>query len=212
MNKYLLLLCSVLLMVQACTKDETPDPVVTDPVAKEKIVVIKSDFGNMYLWLYKETPLHRENFLKLVEEGFYNGTTFHRIIEDFMIQGGDPNSKDNNPGNDGMGGPGYTLPAEFVDTLKNIRGAVAAARTPDNVNPNKASSGSQFYINLVHNVHLDGNYTVFGLIMKGMDVADRIVEQPSDGNNRPLTDITMELTVLEQSREEILKNYGFSIP
>lgn len=212
MNKYLLLLCSVLLMVQACTKDETPDPVVTDPVAKEKIVVIKSDFGNMYLWLYKETPLHRENFLKLVEEGFYNGTTFHRIIEDFMIQGGDPNSKDDNPGNDGMGGPGYTLPAEFVDTLKNIRGAVAAARTPDNVNPNKASSGSQFYINLVHNVHLDGNYTVFGLIMKGMDVADRIVEQPSDGNNRPLTDITMELTVLEQSREEILKNYGFSIP
>lgn len=213
MNKrILLLICSALLLLQACTKEKNPDPITGDPVPKEKIIMIKTEFGNMYMWLYKETPVHRENFLKLAEEGFYNGTTFHRIIEDFMIQGGDPNSKDDNPNNDGSGGPGYTIPAEFVDSLKNVRGAVATARTGDNVNPQKESSGSQFYINLVHNRGLDGNYTVFGFIMNGMEVADRIVGQPADANARPLADIPMEVSVLEQSEAEILKNYDFVIP
>ncbi|RYZ49316.1 MAG: peptidylprolyl isomerase [Sphingobacteriales bacterium] len=156
-----------------------------------------------------ETPLHRANFLKLAGEGFYNQTTFHRIIENFMIQGGDPNSKDSDPDNDGYGGPGYTIPAEFVDTLKNIRGALATARDG---NPQKASNGSQFYINLVHNTSLNNNYTVFGFVMKGMEVADLIVLEPKNANDRPLTNITMQVSILEKTKAEILDEYGYAIP
>lgn len=214
MNKLLLvLLCSSLLLVQACTKDnKTTDPPTPVPVdQKEKIVEIQTDFGNMYVWLYKETPLHHDNFLKLVEDKFYDSTTFHRIIQNFMIQGGDPNSKDDNPANDGTGGPGYTIPAEFVSSLKNIRGAVATARTADNVNPQKASSGSQFFINLVANTGLDNNYTVFGFVMKGMDVADKIVIQPKGANDRPVTNIRMQMRILEKTRAEILSEYGYTV-
>lgn len=207
MNKrIILLLCSFLLLLQACKKDKTPDPVV--PEQKEQIIEIKTSFGNMYVWLYKETPLHRANFLKLAGEGFYNQTTFHRIIQGFMIQGGDPYSKDSDPNNDGYGGPGYTIPAEFVSTLKNERGALATAR--DN-NPQKASNGSQFYINLVHNTSLNQNYTVFGFVMKGIEVADQIVIQPKDGNDRPLTNITMQVTILEKTKAEILSEYGYTV-
>lgn len=99
--------------------------------------------GRMVVRLYDETPQHRDNFRKLAAEGFYDGTLFHRVIRRFMIQGGDPNSKDDDPGNDGQGGPGYRIPAEIVPGLYHKRGALAAAR--DN-NPQKASSGSQFYI------------------------------------------------------------------
>lgn len=109
--------------------------------------------GRMVIRLYDETPLHRDNFKKLVEEGFYDGTTFHRVIAGFMIQGGDPNSRDDDPGNDGLGGPGYTVPAEFAPGLYHKRGAIAAARTGDQVNPERRSSGSQFYI--VHGTPLD---------------------------------------------------------
>jgi len=203
------LLCSVLLLLQACTKDKTPAPDPVTPSGKEQIIEIKTSFGNMYVWLYKETPLHRANFLKLAGEGFYNQTTFHRIIQNFMIQGGDPNSKDSNPDNDGYGGPGYTIPAEFADSLKNIRGALATAR--DN-NPQKASNGSQFYINLVHNASLDNNYTVFGFVMKGMEVADQIVVQPKNTNDRPLTNVTMQVSILEKTRAEILAEYGYTVP
>lgn len=211
MNKHLLfLLCSSLLVLQACKKDTTPDP-DPDPVAKEQIVEIETDYGNMYMWLYKETPLHRDNFLSLAKEGFYDNTTFHRIIQNFMIQGGDPNSKDNDPGNDGTGGPGYTVPAELMDSLKNIRGAVATARTGNNVNPQKASNGSQFFINLKHNTHLDKEYTVLGYIMKGMEVADQIVTQPTNANDRPLTDIRMQVKILEKTKAEILEEYGYTV-
>jgi cyclophilin family peptidyl-prolyl cis-trans isomerase len=213
MNKKLLtLLFATLVIFQACKKDNKEDttPVPT-PVAKEKVIEIKTTQGNMYMWLYKETPLHRENFLKLAADGFYDNTTFHRIIVDFMIQGGDPNSKDNNPGNDGTGGPGYTIPAEFVADLKNVPGAVATARLPDNVNPQKASSGSQFFINVKDNAFLNNNYTVFGVIMKGMEVANKIVIQPADGNNRPFTDIKMDVNVLEKTKAEILSEYGYEV-
>ncbi len=201
MKKILLaLLCSSFFLLQACKKDNAPEPVPPVADQKEKIVEIQTDFGNMYLWLYKETPLHRENFLKLVGEKFYDSTTFHRIIQNFMIQGGDPNSKDSNPNNDGTGGPGYDIPAEFVSNLKNIRGAVATARLGDNVNPQKASNGSQFFINLVANTHLDNNYTVFGFVMKGMDVADKIVIQPKGANDRPTTNIRMQMKILEKDQ------------
>lgn len=207
-KRILLLLCSSLFLLQACTKEKTPDPTPEPEVKTEKIIEIKTEFGNMYMWLYKETPLHRDNFLKLAQEGFYNGTTFHRIIQNFMIQGGDPNTKDADPNNDGMGGPGYTIPAEFVDSLKNVRGAVATARTD---NPQKASSGSQFYINLKHNTNLDNNYTVLGYIMKGMEVADEIVVQPKNASDRPITNITMEVNVLEKTKAEILEEYGYTV-
>lgn len=102
--------------------------------------------GSMVIRLFDETPEHRDNFKKLVADGFFDGTTFHRIIEGFMVQGGDPNSRDDDPHNDGQGGPGYTLPAEIVPGLYHRRGVLAAARTGDAVNPERRSSGSQFYI------------------------------------------------------------------
>jgi len=107
---------------------------------------ISTNYGNIVVRLYDETPGHRDNFRKLAGEGFYDGTTFHRVIPQFMIQGGDPNSKDDDPNNDGMGGPGYTIPAEFNPALIHKKGALAAARTGGPMNPNKESSGSQFYI------------------------------------------------------------------
>lgn len=114
---------------------------------------IETPFGRMVVRLYDETPIHRDNFAKLVAEEFYDGTTFHRIQAGFMIQGGDPNSKDDDPLNDGQGDPGYTLPAEIQPQLLHKRGALAAARHPDQINPEKRSNGSQFY--LVHGTPRD---------------------------------------------------------
>jgi len=114
---------------------------------KNPIVVIKTQYGNIKIKLYNETPKHRDNFLKLVKEHYYDSLLFHRVINQFMIQGGDPDSKHAQPGQLlGNGGPSYTIPAEFVSTLYHKRGALAAARESDQVNPTKASSGSQFYI------------------------------------------------------------------
>lgn len=109
-------------------------------------VLIETDSGNITIELYNETPLHRDNFMKLAREGFYDGTTFHRVIDAFMIQGGDPNSKNEGATNLGGGGPGYTIPAEIHPHLYHKKGALCAARQGDNVNPDRASSGSQFYI------------------------------------------------------------------
>jgi len=111
------------------------------------IVLIKTEKGNMKVKLYDETPLHRDNFIKLVKEGFYNETLFHRVINGFMIQGGDPDSKNSTPDTKlGSGGPGYNIPAEFTSNLIHKKGALAAARLGDQANPEKKSSGSQFYI------------------------------------------------------------------
>jgi cyclophilin family peptidyl-prolyl cis-trans isomerase len=110
-------------------------------------IVLETSAGNMVFQLYDNTPLHCENFTKLVNEGYYNNQLFHRVIKDFMIQAGDPQSKGARPREMlGSGGPGYTIPAEFVKEYYHKRGALAAARQPDNVNPAKESSGSQFYI------------------------------------------------------------------
>ncbi|MFH2095402.1 MAG: peptidylprolyl isomerase [Bacteroidota bacterium] len=111
------------------------------------IVTVHTDYGIIKIKLYDKTPQHRDNFLKLAGEGFYDSLMFHRVINEFMIQGGDPDSKNAQPGMQlGNGGPGYTIPAEFVDEYINKKGAIAAARMPDNLNPDKESSGSQFYI------------------------------------------------------------------
>ncbi|GMQ82358.1 MAG: peptidylprolyl isomerase [Rhodothermia bacterium] len=209
---------------------------------------IETSYGRMVLRLYDETPLHRDNFAKLVDEGFYDNTTFHRVIANFMIQGGDPNSKDDDPSNDGIGGPGYTIPGEFNPNLLHKKGALSAARQSDQTNPERESSGSQFYIVQGRPVppeqlaqveqgikrkfgadfsyseearriyateggtpFLDMDYTVFGELVEGIDVLDRIANadtqrklgQPqSQTFDRPLTDITMTIRKLSDYTPE----------
>ena len=134
---------------QQVQPEVTPTPQVTNNLSSRvtgEMYDIVTTAGSMRMRLYNETPAHRDNFRKLVGERFYDGTTFHRVINNFMIQGGDPNSRDGNPRNDGQGGPPYTLPAEIIPTLYHKRGAIAAARQPDRYNPSRSSNGSQFYI------------------------------------------------------------------
>ncbi len=193
------------------------------------LIQISTDYGVMIAELYDATPKHRDNFLKLAEEGYFNGLLFHRVIDGFMIQGGDPNSRDAAQGAMlGSGGPGYQIPAEFVDSLIHIKGAIAAARTGDNVNPQKMSSGSQFYIVQGRPVEsgvldmyeqrkgmtytaeqkkeyaeqggtpaLDGDYTVFGRVISGLDVIDKIAAVQKDARDRPLKDVKMNITAIK---------------
>jgi cyclophilin family peptidyl-prolyl cis-trans isomerase len=137
-------------------------------------VVLETVLGDIVIKLNDaEAPKTAANFRKLVASKFYDGTCFHRVIPGFMIQGGDPNSKDADPSNDGIGGPGYTVPAEIK--LKHLRGSVATARQGDQVNPKRESSGSQFFIDLAPQPSLDaGGYTVFGEVISGMDAVDKI--------------------------------------
>jgi cyclophilin family peptidyl-prolyl cis-trans isomerase len=150
------------------------------PAAGPQVAVLETALGNIVIKFHEQdAPKTVANFKKLVREKFYDGTCFHRVIPGFMIQGGDPNSKDNDPSNDGMGGPGYTVPAEIK--LPHLRGSVATARTGDQVNPQRASSGSQFFIDVAAQPSLDaGGYTVFGEVIQGMDVVDKIVALGAD--------------------------------
>lgn len=175
------------------------------------LVTISTEFGNIDLILYDETPKHKENFLKLANEKFYDGTAFHRVIDNFMVQGGDPNSKNSDPNTWGTGDPGYTIPAEIVAGLNHKKGAVAAARKGDGVNPQRASSGSQFYIveNETGTPHLDGQYSVFGQVLNGFDVVAKIAEQPKNKMDRPLKDIRMTVSVKKMSKKEITQQYGY---
>lgn len=248
--------------------------------ASSPLVVITTDFGDIKVRLSDETPKHRDNFLKLAREGFYDELLFHRVINHFMIQGGDPASKSAQPGaRVGGGDPGYTLPAEIIPTLIHKKGALAAARKPDQINPDKQSSGSQFYIvqgkvwrpgeldtlemqlnagvqqsifrqqfaraqaeldqyrqkgnQEAFNLRvatlraeadslfqiapkmkftdaqrqayttvggypsLDGGYTVFGEVVEGLDILDKIAAVPTDPADRPLQDIRMKVKVVE---------------
>lgn len=277
--------CIALVLVSgsSCSDSSKKD---TANKPKVKKVLIETSFGNMKAILYDATPKHKTNFLKLVNEGFYDNLLFHRVINEFMIQGGDPDSRDAAAGVQlGNGGPGYTVDAEFVDTLFHQKGALAAARQGDDVNPMRASSGSQFYIvmgkpfqpaeiaSMEQNVseqikngfrqkciampenahlgvgimnamnaqnrlaydsvlalidaliakefpeckpykysqkainayktvggtpHLDGTYTVFGQIVEGLEVIDKIAATQVDGASRPLTDIKMKMRVIEE--------------
>lgn len=168
---------------------ETPAPLAEDGKAPRAIITTR--FGEMELVFFQDlAPKHVESFLTLARKGFYDGTIFHRVIPGFMIQGGDPNTKDpSNRQSYGNGGPGYTLPAEF-NGLPHERGIVSAARAAD---PN--SAGSQFFIVIDKAPHLDGKYTVFGEVVRGMDVADTIVQQPRDRRDNPLerVEITVEV-------------------
>ena len=191
--------------------------------------MITTDYGNMVLKLYNKTPLHRDNFIKLVKEHFYDSLLFHRVIKDFMIQGGDPESKHAKPGELlGEGSLKYTIPAEFDTSLFHKKGALAAAREAENDNPQKRSSSTQFYIvegktytndqmdRMEEKLHikipenhreiyraiggdpfLDMNYTVFGEVISGFDVIDKIAHMATDDNNRPLQNIRMKITLLK---------------
>ena len=260
------------------------------------LVTIKTSQGEMVAILYDETPKHKENFIKLAKEHYFDSMLFHRVIQGFMIQGGDPNSKNAIPGQSlGTGGPDYTIPAEFNSKFFHEKGAFSAARMGDQGNPAKASSGSQFYIvqgtvmpiadaqdlkidqmklnmgfqqlmqnqanqplidslnqlymsgnpeaykrkiySLVPRIeketgmkvtkevseekikaytkvggagHLDGEYTVFGKVIKGLEVIDKIAALPCDPANRPLEDVRMFVTVEEMSRKKITKLYGYA--
>ena len=171
------------------------DTNMTENTVFEPEFDIITNFGTMRIKLYDKTPLHRENFIKLVNEKYYDGVRFHRVIESFMIQTGDPYSRELSLVNQwGTGGPDYTIPAEFVNEYYHKKGALAAARKGDMANPKKASSGSQFYI--VHDenncIHLDGQYSIFGEVIDGLDVIDKIAVVETDPYDRPLCDVIIE--------------------
>lgn len=203
-------------------------------IRAQQRVKIHTTMGDIVVKLYDETPIHRDNFLKLVREGYYDGTLMHRVIRGFMIQGGDPNSKGAAPDKMlGGGSPDYTLEAEIREGLYHKRGALAAARKDDKDNPERRSSGSQFYIvwgrtfsprqmeYLVERMkaespdtggmtpsqceiyatyggtpHLDGKYTVFGEVVEGLDVVEKIQNVPTNSADRPLEDVVVSMEVM----------------
>ena len=159
---------------------------------EEPVFDIITSMGVIKVKLYAKTPLHRENFEKLALNKYYDGVLFHRVIRGFMIQGGDPLSKDPaNKAKFGTGGPDYTVPAEFVPEYKHKKGALAAARRGDAVNPYKESSGSQFYLvqDAAGCAQLDGDYTVFGETIEGLDVIDKIAAVQTDNRDCPVQDV-----------------------
>jgi peptidyl-prolyl cis-trans isomerase B (cyclophilin B) len=171
--------------------DKAPAPKVEAP--KGPRAIIKTKFGEIELKLFPDlAPKHVENFIKLAKDGFYNGTIFHRVIPGFMIQGGDPNTKDSlKKDSYGQGGPGYTVKAEFSDT-PHKRGIVSMARAND---PDTA--GSQFFIVVEDSRFLDRKYTVFGEVTKGIGVADKIVNLPRNDRDLPNDRIEMTVTIVE---------------
>lgn len=281
---FICLIAAFLVMVSSCAQN------------KDYVVTIKTSYGDMVAILYDETPKHKENFIKLAKEHYYDSMLFHRVIEGFMIQGGDPDSKNAMPGQPlGRGGPGYTVEAEINSKFFHERGALSAARLGNQQNPEKASSGSQFYIvqgtvmteeelrvdqakfdaamqqffqnpanrpaydsivvsyqsgdmdaykemlrklkarvvkatgmNVEKEVSadklkayttvggspsLDGEYTVFGKVIQGMDVVDKIAAvQKDQGGERPVADIRMAVSVEEMPRKKIEKLYGYTYP
>ena len=159
----------------------------------ETRAVIETRFGNMEIRFFPEVaPNHVSNFIELAKKGIYDGTTFHRVIPGFMIQGGDPNSKSPDRSKHGMGGPGYTIKAEFNDR-QHKRGILSMARAqhPD-------SAGSQFFICVTDASFLNGKYTVFGEVISGMEVADKIVSQPRDSRDNPNDRIEMKVNIIEE--------------
>jgi cyclophilin family peptidyl-prolyl cis-trans isomerase len=288
MKRTITLAFVTLLLITGCAQDNKKDYIVT----------IKTSYGDMVAILYDETPKHKANFIKLAKEHYFDSLLFHRVMQGFMIQGGDPNSKKAKPGEGlGSGGPGYTVDAEFLPQYYHEKGALSAARQPDQVNPQKASSGSQFYIvqgtvisqtevqtlkydqmqlmtglrkmfedpankplldslnqlyysgdmpayqtrlfalaprvekatglTIIKDVseekiksyttvggtpQLDGQYTVFGKLIKGIDVIDKIAAVSVDPANRPFEDVRMTVTVEELSRKKITKEYGYQYP
>ncbi|MGA9408283.1 MAG: peptidylprolyl isomerase [Bacteroidota bacterium] len=196
MKIFILFLCGLVLLFASSMSQETNSTKkgkssVTATKVHHGLVVIATSMGNITVQLADDkAPKHAANFRKLAKEGFYVGTTFHRVIPGFMIQGGDPNSRGDDRSKDGLGGPGYTIDAEIG--LTHDRGVIAAARLGDEVNPQRKSNGSQFYITVAPAKFLDGQYTVFGKVVKGMDVVDKIVAVPRDRNDNPIQKVVIK--------------------
>jgi len=166
---------------------------LTAVVSAQEIAVIETKFGKIEIQFFEDkAPGHVKNFKDLAKKGFYDGTIFHRVIPGFMIQGGDPNTKSDDRSNHGMGGPGYSIKAEFNDTLHK-RGILSMARSQD---PN--SAGSQFFIVVKDAAFLDGQYTAFGKVLSGMTVADQIVNAPRDRRDNPNERIEMKVKVINR--------------
>lgn len=171
---------------------------------EEPVFDIVTNLGTIKVKLYSKTPKHRENFAKLALTGYYDSLLFHRVINGFMIQGGDPFTRDTSAAavaKYGQGGPGYTIPAEFVPEYTHKKGALAAARRGDVANPKKESSGSQFYIvqDAGACAQLDGAYTVFGETVSGLDIIDRIAQVATDQRDKPLMDVRIKTIKLDES-------------
>lgn len=237
MKKYLYLLIALAVLAGCKNRnkgkeaaDATPEEIElgvepTDTLAAKKaaealpeepVFDIVTNMGTIRVKLYKDTPRHRDNFEKLALSGYYDSTLFHRVINGFMIQGGDPFTKDTAlVAQYGEGGPNYTIPAEMRDAdgqplHRHKKGALAAARVGDLANPFKASSGSQFYLvqDPDHCVHLDGEYTVFGETVAGLNVIDKIAAVTTDRRDRPVADVRIlsvrpnqELNEIERQNE-----------
>ena len=184
MGKRILCIAALAAMLSACgPKTE-----------KEVVMVVETTMGTVEFKLYNETPLHRDNFIRLAEEHYFDSLLFHRVIDDFVIQGGDPNSKYAKPGEMlGDGEPDYRVPAEIrVDQgITCVKGSILAAREGDDVNPERESCASQYCFMMRPCPHLDGGYTVFGEVTEGMDVLEAIQKVETDEYDRPLVDIRM---------------------
>ncbi|NTW23607.1 MAG: peptidylprolyl isomerase [Lentimicrobium sp.] len=216
--KKLSLIAALILFSIGVSYSQAPKATAATP--KQTKILIETEFGNMTAILYNETPQHRDNFVKLVKQGWYNGSIFHRVIKNFMIQGGGKENQVNDPG--------YTVPAEFVSKYFHKKGALAAARQSDQVNPKKASSGSQFYIvqgtvlkdeqldmfekqtkktisperraaykTIGGTPHLDDQYTVFGEVISGLEVIDKIAAVQTAAGDKPVKEVKMKITLIK---------------
>ena len=215
MKRIIILAAAVLAMVSCGPRagknaqEENTENAMENTMIQEPEFDIVTTHGTMRVKLYSKTPKHRDNFVKLGKENYYDGVRFHRVIEGFMIQTGDPLSRDTTLINKwGQGGPDYTIPAEFVSEYWHKKGALAAARKGDMANPTKASSGSQFYI--VHDenacLHLDGQYSIFGEVIDGLNIIDKIAIVPTDMYDRPYEDViikTIKPVIVEPEVPEV---------
>jgi peptidylprolyl isomerase len=174
----MMLLIGMLVMAAGCTGASQEAPSMTTPTTatQAKLVKLETTMGDITIELRPDMPVTAGNFEKLVKQGYYDNTIFHRVIDGFMIQGGDPQGT-------GMGGPGYTIPDEFTANNRDVRGTIAMA----NAGPN--TGGSQFFINLVDNEFLNSKHPVFGKVVQGMDVVDKIGKVRTDRNDRPVTPV-----------------------
>ena len=169
-------------------------------IEADEVAVMETSFGTMVIEFdVVNAPVHAANFKKLVMAGYYDGISFHRVIPGFMIQGGDINSRDDNPNNDGVGGPGYTIAAEIHNLHK--KGTIAAARTGGPGNPERRSSGSQFYICHVDIPHLDGEYSAYGQVIEGMDVIDKIAAVKTGPGDKPIEDVRINRVYMTTKSE-----------
>ncbi len=192
--KFLWMVMAVLFLASAASAEMKSRKFTKEEIKKmaETKAIIETKFGNIELKFFPDVaPNHVNNFIELAKKGFYDGTTFHRVIPGFMIQGGDPNSKNPDKATHGTGGPGYTVKAEF-SSRPHKRGTLSMARAAD---PN--SAGSQFFICVADASFLDRQYTVFGEVATGMDVADKIVSQPRDRRDNPDERIEMKVRIIE---------------